>query len=88
MVILGPPKSFRRVGFEEYFPFENALAAKLARRLITMDSLWTQVAIQKYIRPASIQDWIRNPLKRFPSTFIIWKSLVSTFDVIGDNLAW
>jgi hypothetical protein len=85
---LALPKYLGGWGLKNIFLFSKSLAANSSWRLITTDSLWTQVVIQKYIRPASIQDWIRNPLKRFPLASIIWKALVSSFDVIGDSLAW
>jgi hypothetical protein len=43
---------------------------------------------QKYIWPSSLQEWIRNPSKKYHVATIMWKDLVSSFDVIGDGLAW
>ena len=42
----------------------------------------------KYIAPDTILDWIRNPLKSHRGGSVIWKAVIKSFDVIGENLFW
>jgi hypothetical protein len=82
------PKYLGGWGLKNIFLFTKALAAKLGWRLISTENLWTQVVTHKYIQPDSLMEWIRRPSKKYFVASIIWKALVSSFDVIGDGLAW
>jgi hypothetical protein len=84
----GPTKSSGGLGLKNIFIFSKALAAKTCWRLITTDSLWTQVVTHKYIKPGSVGDWIRRENKNIPNCSIIWKVVIKSFHVIGDGLAW
>ena len=42
----------------------------------------------KYIAPDSIIDWIRNPVKIHRGGSVIWKAVIKSFVVIGENLVW
>jgi hypothetical protein len=68
--------------------FSKSLAAKVGWRLITTESLWTKVVIQKYISPDSVEEWIRRPTKEAQNYTIIWKYLLKYFSVVGQGLAW
>jgi ribonuclease HI len=82
------PKALGGWGLKNIFLFSKALAAKSCWRLISVSSLWSLVVSQKYISPASIEDWIRNPNKSATNGSIIWKAMISSFSVVGDSLAW
>jgi hypothetical protein len=84
----GFSKIFRRLGVQKHFPFLKGTCSKTYWRLISDTSLWTLVIAQKYISPNSIEDWIRSPLKASTNGSIIWKVMISSFPVVGDNLAW
>jgi hypothetical protein len=82
------PKALGGWGLKNIFLFSKALAAKACWRLISVSSLWSLVVSQKYISPASIEDWIRTPNKSATNGSIIWKAMISSFSVVGDSLAW
>ena len=69
--------------------FAKSLATKLGWRLITTQSLWTEVITHKYITPTSVLDWIRDfEFKKHKSGSIIWKSLCKSFSLIAEGLVW
>eukprot|EP00253_Pinus_taeda_P029586 PITA_29586 len=61
--------------------FSKSLAAKLAWRLISTNSLWSTVTKRKYIASATTMEWVRNPIKSSknasvvanPRTTTIWR---------------
>jgi len=75
-------------GLKNIFRFAESLAAKGAWRLIKKDSLWSRVIFQKYIRPDTLEDWIRNPRKEHGGGSIIWKAVIKSFHVLDSHLAW
>jgi hypothetical protein len=85
---LSIPKYLGGWGLKNVFLFSKDMDANSVWRLISKDNLWTQVVTHKYIRPSSLQEWIRSPSKMHHVASIIWKYLVSSFDVIGDGLEW
>lgn len=70
------------------FLFSKALATKLSWKLISSEDLWTDVVTQKYVHPDNIEDWIRRPVKACLNCSIIWKAILKSFLVIGDEMAW
>ena len=68
--------------------FSEALAAKSVCNIIASLGLWVQIAVQKYIYPLTILDWIRVPVKKKKNISICWKVVLWDFDVIGNNLVW
>ena len=82
------PKGLEGWGLKNFFLFAQALAAKGEWRLISTESLWTQVIAQKYLFPDSIKDWIRNPRKTHRGGSVIWKAVVNSFHILESNLAW
>jgi len=82
------PKALGGWGLKNIFLFSKALAAKCGWRLLKSDSLWKQVVTQKYIRPRSLEEWIRLPTRSHQGASVIWKVVVSSFHVIRDGLAW
>ena len=70
------PKTPRGWGLKNDFLFAKALAEKVVWRLISNQSLWTEVIIQKYIAPTPLLDWIRDMGNiSLPNGSIVWKSL-------------
>jgi hypothetical protein len=82
------PKALGVWGLKNIFRFSTVLAAKCGWRLISTTNLWTEVILQKYISPSSLFDWIRNPQKNFRGGSIFWKTIVKSFHLISDRLAW
>jgi hypothetical protein len=80
------PKYLGGWGLKNIFLFYKELVEKSVWRLIYRENIWTRVVTHKYIRPNSLQEWIRSSLKKYALASIIWKSLVSSFDLIGDGL--
>jgi hypothetical protein len=46
------------------------------------------VVCKKYIHPETVEEWIRNLVKGRSNCSIIWKSMLNSFLVIGEGLAW
>ena len=44
--------------------------------------------MRKYLKREPILGWIKNPNKSFKGDSLFWKSIVQTFLVVGDILAW
>jgi len=42
----------------------------------------------KHIFPLSIEDWIRTSNKLHSNVSIIWKAMLTSFQLIEDGLAW
>ena len=68
--------------------FAKALAAQNVWNLLHGKGLWVQIAIQKYISPLSLLDWIRVTVKKKRSMSICWKAVLWSFDLIGNFLSW
>lgn len=68
--------------------FRLSLAAKSGWRLIKMENLWTRTVKIKYIDPAPLEEWIRNPNKPQKNASAIWKATLESFKVIEQGLAW
>ena len=47
-----------------------------------------QIAIQKYISPLSLLDWIHVTVKKKRCMSICWKAVLWSFDLIGNFLIW
>lgn len=60
---LALPKSWGGWGIERLDSFSQALAAKLGWQLLNTNSLWTKVAVSKYIHPVSVLNWIRQDIR-------------------------
>lgn len=50
--------------------------------------LWCNIAIPKYIKPFTVEEWIRLPTKTYQNASIIWKVVVFAFPLIKDWLVW
>ena len=61
---LANPKSLGGWGMKIPALFAKSLAAKNVWSLINGIGLWVQIAIQKYISPLSLLDWIRSDVKK------------------------
>ena len=68
--------------------FAKALAAKNVWNFLHGTGLWVQIAIQKYIYPLSLLDWIRVTVKKKRCMSICWKAMLWSFDLIGNFLIW
>jgi hypothetical protein len=85
---LAIPKYLGGWGLKNIFLFAKGLAAKSCWRLVSSENIWTQVVTHKYISLSSLQDWIRSPIKKNTTSFIIWKAVTTSFDVVEEGLAW
>lgn len=81
------PKYHGEWGLKNLFLFAKDLAAKIGWRLIATHSLGIEVITHKYIIPKTTLEWIRDPIKTHLGESIIWKELITSFDLIGDGLA-
>jgi len=82
------PKEKGGWGLKNIFLFSRALAAKVGWRMLSTPSLWQKVVVQKYIAPASVESWIRNPVKNKQGISVVWKAVINSFSVISNKLAW
>lgn len=80
-------KSWGGWGIKRLDTFSQALAAKLGWKLLSNNSLWTKVAVSKYINPSSVQAWIRQDT-RMNNISIIWKAVNNTKELICSGLTW
>ena len=60
---LAMPKSMGGWGLKVPVLFAKALAAKKVWNIIHGSGLWVKIAIQKYIYPMNILEWIRSTVK-------------------------
>ena len=80
-------KSMGCLGIKNTFFFTKSLEAKIGRRFILTESLWTEVIIHKYISPTPLLDWIRDMRnKNLPNVSIIWKALCKAFPLISEGI--
>lgn len=68
--------------------FAKDLAVKSTWNIIHGNGLWVQIAIQKYIHPLSLIDWIRSSIKQKRRIYTCWKAVLWSFDLIGNSLVW
>ena len=68
--------------------FAKALASKSAWNIIHGTEVWVQIAIQKYIRPLSLLDWIRSSVKQKRRISTCWKVVLWYFDLNGNYIVW
>jgi len=76
---LGIPNSRKEMGgwgIKSPGTFSTALADKLGWHLIISRSLWTTVAISKYISPKSRMELLRQPQWNYVGKSIIWKAVL------------
>jgi len=85
---IAKPKALGGWGLKTIFLFSKALAEKSVWRLITTNILWTTVVLRKYLAPLTLTEWIRSPSLRTTRIFVMWKSVLQAFAVIGNRLAW
>ena len=85
---LACPKFLGRWGLKIPVVFSKSLATKSVRNIIAGSGLRVQIAMQKYIYPLTILDWIRVPVKNKKNISICWKAVLWAFDTIGTNLVW
>jgi len=86
--ILARPKDRGGWGLKNIFLFSKALAAKVGWRLLSSSSLWQKVVVEKYIAPDSLEAWIRKLDKNSKGISVVWKAVLKSFSIIGNNLAW
>ena len=80
-------KSLGGWGLKNTFLSAKALVAKVGWRLISTQSLWTEVIIQKYITLTPLLDWIRDMGNtNLPNGSIILKSLSKALPLILEGL--
>eukprot|EP00253_Pinus_taeda_P008243 PITA_08243 len=85
---IAKPKQWGGWGIKNLDFFAKALAAKLGWRLLTTESLWTQVAQAKYTKPMHLMDWLR--LQHIPgrNTSNIWKAVLQSLPLLRDGITW
>ena len=70
---LASPKFLGGSGLKIPVLFAKALVAKNVWNLLHGKNLWVQIAIQKYISPLSLLDWILVTVKKKRCMSICWK---------------
>lgn len=86
--VFGSSEVLGRMGIKRLDIFSKALAAKLRWQLLNNHSLWTKVAVSKYISPSNAYDWIRQDHRNNANISIIWKAVISTKDLLRNGLTW
>eukprot|EP01018_Ginkgo_biloba_P002298 Gb_28324 [translate_table: standard] len=81
--LIASPKGLGGWGLKNIHLFRQSLAAKSLWLLISKESLWRRIIIQKYIAPNSLIDWIRMERKSIHNVSNQWKAMTLAFLVIG-----
>lgn len=82
------PKKMGGWGFKNLLCFSKALAAKIGWKLISLNILWTQIVINKYISPLLIEEQIRLPTQKNSSASTVWKVVLNSTGYIEAGLTW
>jgi hypothetical protein len=82
------PKDMGGWGLKNIHLFGISLATKSLWNLITKESLWKRIIIQKYIAPGTLINWIRWDRKNIHNVSNQWKALTLDFLVVGTYLTW
>lgn len=72
---LGLIKGYWRLGMKHPNTLAKALVANGTRKLINRKGLWQEILLQKYIAPASLEEWLRKPWKKHQRGSNFWKDL-------------
>jgi hypothetical protein len=86
--ILSRPKRNGGWGFRNLFHFNLALNANTFWRVLTQESIWHQVVMDKYLHNSTLIIWIRKPSHTLTSVSRVWSSLIRTLPVINHWLSW
>ena len=86
--VLANPKSMGGWGLKFPSLFSKALATKSVWNVIHCTGLWVHIVIQKYIWPLTMLDSIRDKDKKKSRISICGKSVLWSFNLIGDFLVW
>lgn len=68
--------------------FSKALIARNVWCLIHGEGLWAQVIRDKYIVVDIVEEWVKNIIKILQYASIIWKTIITTFPLVGNWLVW
>ena len=85
---IAKPKKWGGWGIKRLDLFANALATKMGWQLLTSNSLWQKVVVEKYIAPESIFSYIRREHRGTGSHSIIWKVVLNSLPLIREGLTW
>lgn len=85
---LARPKEIGGWGIKNIYLLCNALAAKNLRRALFMLGMWNEVIHAKYLSNCNVINWIRGDRKKKKGISNIWSSLLHSFPVMNNWLAW
>jgi len=86
--VLSRPKKNGGWGFWNLFHFNTDLNANTLWRVLTQESIWNQVLMDKYLQNSTLINWLRFPSHIFNSTSRIWSNLTRTIPIINHWLNW
>jgi hypothetical protein len=75
-----------RWGLRNLFLFSKALASKNVWHLVQGSGLLVQFIKEKYLALYSVEEWIRNPVKKLQNASIVWKAVILAFLLVGNWL--
>jgi len=81
-------KSPRRMGARKYSSLLKGPCSKILLETHLRHQHVDACIAQKCISPDTIEDWIKRPQKASTTGSMIWTAMISSFIVVGDNLAW
>ena len=82
------PKRWGGWGIKRLELFSKAWAAKLGWQLISSNSLWTRVALEKYIWPTTLMDWLRQSRPPASNISNIWKEMMNALPMLRLGITW
>jgi hypothetical protein len=85
---LSRPKKNGGWGFRNLFHFNTALNTNTLWRVLTHESIWHRVILDKYLQNATLFNWLRKQSHFIKSASRIWSSLIRTIPIILHWLSW
>jgi hypothetical protein len=86
--LLARPKKNGGLGFRNLYHFNLALNAATLWRLLTHQSVWHQIVMDKYLKTSSLVNWLRQPQHNRRAVSRLWSSLLRSLSVILRWLCW
>jgi hypothetical protein len=86
--ILARPRKAGGWGLKNLHTFNTALLASSFWRALTLDSIWHNIVVDKYLGSANLSDWLRKQSLHQKNASPFWKGLVRSSPIILHWLRW
>lgn len=86
--LIARPKNMGGWGLRRLDLFSKALRMKSLWRGLFSDTLWKKVLLDKYIKPQSVEQWLKDGKVAHHKLFVIWRGFMDVLPHIKDHLWW